>query len=438
MYTQCPECHARFRVGAADLGAAGGTVRCGRCGSGFNALASLSDTLPPSLGYIADRSTPGELDVPRTLPNGVTGVEFHFTAEDIGSVFVEPGGWPGRPVSSGSEAETAEPPSFGAEPPAMVVGENEHFEDITLEGERISIESILGIETDERPVDEDEPVGEDDPTDEFELLRDVPDSAYPEYEDSEIGSAIEPASEAANEEALSAEWVAPAASAAAIGDRFETGPIYAEALDDLLDTEIEPVATRGSTIEAEPSLAAVLEPERTSLRPSRTSVAWLLGCLVVALALLAQVTHHFRQDLVRDPRVGPLIKDIYSRTGMPLSPNWDLPAFELRQWGNDGGPDAAGHLTVRASLTNRADFAQPHPILRLELDDRFGDSVAVRDFAPAEYLKNPSEAARLLGPGASAEAELVIVNPGKDAVGYQLDVCLRESATILRCAQGPG
>jgi hypothetical protein len=123
---------------------------------------------------------------------------------------------------------------------------------------------------------------------------------------------------------------------------------------------------------------------------------------------------------------------------MPLSPNWDLPAFELRQWGNDGGTDAAGHLTVRASLTNRAAFAQPHPILRLELDDRFGDSVAIRDFAPAEYLKNPSEATRLLGPGASAEAELVIVDPGKDAVGYQLDVCLRESATILRCAQGPG
>jgi hypothetical protein len=123
---------------------------------------------------------------------------------------------------------------------------------------------------------------------------------------------------------------------------------------------------------------------------------------------------------------------------MPLSPNWDLPAFELRQWGNDDGADATGHLTVRANLTNRAAFAQPHPILRLELDDRFGDSVAVRDFAPAEYLKNPSEAARLLGPGASAEAELVIVDPGKDAVGYQLDVCLRESATILRCAQGPG
>ncbi len=445
MYTQCPECHARFRVGAADLGAAGGTVRCGRCGSGFNALASLSDTVPPALGYIADRSTPDESDSPRTLPPGVAGVEFHFTAEDIESVFVEPGGWPVRPASSGSDAEAAGSPSIGAEPPLVVVGEVQPFEDITLEGERISIESILGIETAEHSANEDEPVGEDDPTDEFELLRDVPDSAYPEYEDSELNSAIEPASDAANAAALPAETavtpedeIAQPAFVAATEDRFETGPIYAEALDELLDTGPEPMATPGNAIEAEPSLAAVLEPERASMRPSRTSVAWMIASLVVALALLAQVTHHFRQDLVRHAQIGPLIKDVYARIGMPLSPNWDLPAFELRQWGNDDGADAAGRLTVRASLINRAAFAQPHPVLRIELDDRFGDSVAVRDFAPAEYLKDPSEAGRLLGPGASAEAELVIVDPGQEAVGYQLDVCLRESATILRCAQGPG
>ena len=153
------------------------------------------------------------------------------------------------------------------------------------------------------------------------------------------------------------------------------------------------------------------------------------------LALVAQVAHFFRQDLVRNPQLGPVLKDIYSRIGYPLSPNWDLAAFELRQWGNGGVPDAKGQLAVRASLTNRAAFAQPHPILRLELDDRFGDAIAVRDFEPAEYLKDPSEASRLLGPGASAEAELLLVDPGRDAVGYQLDVCLRESAAIIRCAQ---
>jgi hypothetical protein len=93
---------------------------------------------------------------------------------------------------------------------------------------------------------------------------------------------------------------------------------------------------------------------------------------------------------------------------------------------------------VRASLTNRATFAQPHPLLRLELEDRFGNTVATRDFEPSEYLKNPSQATRLMAPGASSEAELLLADPGRDAVGYRLDVCLRESATLLRCAAGPG
>jgi len=90
------------------------------------------------------------------------------------------------------------------------------------------------------------------------------------------------------------------------------------------------------------------------------------------------------------------------------------------------------------SLTNRAAFAQPHPILRLELDDRFGATVATRDFEPADYLKDSSQATRLIAPGSTAEAELLLADPGTEAVGYRLDACLRESATLLRCASGPG
>ena len=41
--------------------------------------------------------------------------------------------------------------------------------------------------------------------------------------------------------------------------------------------------------------------------------------------------------------------------------------------------------------------------------------------------------------GASAaEAELLLADPGTEAVGYRLDVCLRESSALLRCARGPG
>ncbi len=185
-----------------------------------------------------------------------------------------------------------------------------------------------------------------------------------------------------------------------------------------------------------PADAAATEPAETAT-PWR-SLAWTLAGLLLALALVAQVTHHFRQDLVRHPQLGAPLRAVYERLGLDLLPNWDLAALELRQWGNE--PDAAtsGRLVVRASLTNRATFAQPHPLLRLELEDRFGNTVATRDFEPSEYLKNPSQATRLMAPGASSEAELLLADPGRDAVGYRLDVCLRESAALLRCAAGPG
>jgi predicted Zn finger-like uncharacterized protein len=42
-YTRCPACATGFRISAAQLAAAAGQVRCGRCGSKFDALAALSD-----------------------------------------------------------------------------------------------------------------------------------------------------------------------------------------------------------------------------------------------------------------------------------------------------------------------------------------------------------------------------------------------------------
>jgi predicted Zn finger-like uncharacterized protein len=435
MYSQCPECQTRFRVTAEVLRAAHGTVRCGRCGSAFDALDRLSD-MPPPLRRALDAPSVAEAGVAlAALPDQVPAAEYHFTADDIEKVFIDAREWQKQFGADLAPDDTGSTPGPGAEP-RVVVDESEPLEDITLEGERISIEAPPGFEVDL------------DSTDEFKVVHDVPDSAYPEEEDT--GEVPQPE---------------------AIRDDIER----TQALDYLLEVEPEISATPprarvpGSPAMEPAGAAPVPEPVPTPApaeaasvgtlaaqrwrRPEETdlettaeetepatgwrTLAWSLGCLVLAIALLAQVTHHFRQDFVRHPTLGPVVRGVYERLGLPLSPNWDLAAYELRQWGNGDGP-VDGRLSIRASLTNRASFAQPHPVLRLQLDDRFGESIAVRDFEPAEYLKNPAEASRLLGPSASTEAELVIVSPGEDAVGYRLDVCLRESPTQLRCAQSPG
>ena len=43
MYTQCSKCETVFRLSAEVLRAAGGQVRCGKCGEVFNALAHLAE-----------------------------------------------------------------------------------------------------------------------------------------------------------------------------------------------------------------------------------------------------------------------------------------------------------------------------------------------------------------------------------------------------------
>jgi hypothetical protein len=169
--------------------------------------------------------------------------------------------------------------------------------------------------------------------------------------------------------------------------------------------------------------------------PWRT-FAWAVGGILLALVLVAQVVHHFRLDLLRDTRLGPPLRAAYARAGIKLPPAWDLAAFELNQLSSDDS--RRGSRLVRASLRNGASFAQPQPILRLEFENRHGMTVASRDFEPREYLKDPSQASRLLAAGASSEAELELADPGAEAVGYRFDVCLRESDAQLRCARGPG
>lgn len=425
MYSQCPECQARFRVTAEALRAARGTVRCGRCGSAFDALERLSDSIPPVAGASAEASDRGGAALVSLTPDAVVTTEYHFSADDLEKVFIDARDWQKRfgtgRAGDGPHGET-EPAGAGAEPPVVEVDENDDVEDITLEGKRIRIETLGGFDIETAQLDS---------TDEFEALREVPEAAaFDEGEGSrekEIGIEARVAElPGAGGDVASQAGSAP--SVAAIPESVTPEPLAPP-----------PAPLAAQRWRREPDEEVVpLDEAAGDERRGWPVLAWTLGSLVLALALLAQLTHYYRQDLVRHPQIGPPLRAAYERLGLPLSPNWNLAAFELRQWGNDAAASTDGRMSVRASLTNRAGFAQPHPVLRLELEDRFGEPVAVRDFEPGEYLKDPSQATRMMGAGATTEAEFLIADPGPDAVGYRLDICMRESATLLRCAQGQG
>jgi len=344
--------------------------------------------------------------------------EIHFSAEDLERVFVDERDWQaqfGVPRLVASPTEQAD----GSDGAPVVVDEGSRFEDITLEGERIAIDTLPESGSPEIDLDA---------ADRFEIPSEVAESAVPPEDDRELEELVQQ---------LTGEFEPLRPKDAEVPEP-EAG---ASALPEMRPAAIAEMPLARQRWRPQPQAAEAVtetEYEPEAARPERRAFAWTAGSVVLALVLAAQLIHHYRQDLVRHPQLGAPLRATYEGLGIPLMPNWDLAAIELRQWGNESEASGDGRLVVRASLTNRASFAQPHPILRLELDDRFGATVATRDFEPADYLKDPSQATRLLAPGSMAEAELLLADPGTEAVGYRLDACLRESATLLRCASGPG
>jgi predicted Zn finger-like uncharacterized protein/MYXO-CTERM domain-containing protein len=191
---------------------------------------------------------------------------------------------------------------------------------------------------------------------------------------------------------------------------------------------------RDTALAADEIFAARLAPE-TDEGPPRWP--WILALAALVLLAGAQAVHHWREDLVREPLVGPWLMQAYALLGLPLAPPADLRAFELRQLGAASDASRSGRLKLRASIVNGAAFAQPFPLLRLSLQDRFGTTIGTRDLEPAEYLPGGEvPASGLMAAGQRADAELVFVDPGRDAVGFELDVCLREGGAV-RCSADP-
>jgi hypothetical protein len=113
---------------------------------------------------------------------------------------------------------------------------------------------------------------------------------------------------------------------------------------------------------------------------------WGAGAVLGLLLLAAQIVNHYRDELAATPRFGGPLTAFYASLGVQLVPRWDLRAYDVRQLGASADPAGSGLITVRASIKNAARQAQPLPLLRVTLQDRFGNRIAARDVAPRFYV----------------------------------------------------
>lgn len=398
MFTVCPKCALTLVVTAADLRVAQGYVRCGRCSSVFNALAQLSDERAAARAAAGTGGAEPEEPEPERPgpepganapaapePTREDALEFNPELTDPSSVFVAAPPNPQWTAAAGSfqalVAANQEPVTPGPDRGAANAGES-----LEVEIDAALLSDIV------HPAPAPPAAAPRSRARAGAVPRERPQSPPPER--NAAGKA--PPANAAVTPAPAAEAPEPAEAPAAITVAGESAP---------------------------PEAAAA----------TRRPVLWTVGTALLALILGAQILNHQRDALATDPRFSRPLSALYAALGVQLAPRWDLRAYDVRQLGATVGQGSGGAITVRASIRNAGPRPQPLPLLRVTLQDRFGNRLASRDVQPRDYLPRGVAPAAMLGGDQRVDAELAFVDPGANAVGFELDACLPLSGGVA-CA----
>jgi predicted Zn finger-like uncharacterized protein len=468
LFTVCPKCTLTLVVTTVDLRAGQGYVRCGRCANVFNALIALREGEPG--GSISDsarqrivESPPPPPAVQPALGSGVAldpepepepmpgvaeydlsfesadteappeegSLEFDATATDVSDIFVSP---PQAEHDTGSGSYEAvvlevEPPP---EPESITEAEPEGAAepDDSAHTESIAADDWSLLDDDEPPADDESVIEE---------------SPFAEAQEPEAELMAEPMAEVdpdLTEETVSGDpaWVqqmfAEAEADAIRGRTAEHRAIESIELGGEDDVE-EPAVVRAARdvkgVSA-PSGDTVLEPLLAPVASRRPAWQYTTGIGLLVFVLILQVLHHNRRDLVLNTSFGTLVSTIYGWFGTTITPRWDLTSYTVRQLGVEAQGSDGSHLRVRLSVQNDSDRVQPLPLVRLTLTDRFDKPVATRDLEPKEYLPAKIADRRLLEPNQRIDGELHVIDPGRAAVGFEIDACLRAESGQIGCA----
>ena len=458
LFTQCSKCETVFKLSAEVLRAAGGQVRCGKCGEVFNALARLAED---STAFTAGES-PLELEAraysiletvaaPRVAhdvakdyeefgPPGVEiarleildidevqddaqddstdaerSMEFTLPPGELDRIFIEskkrastprpqadsgPQAGSGAQAGSGPQADSgpqtsSEPQSASRSQPTWVPRSAPAPAAAPMALPAL-VPTAAQRTAQPRPIPPESPIESGSPLE-------------PPAESDSVSQPPHPESVAAN-----------SSFARNLAGGFE---VPEDVRRDMLAEFEQHIGT--------PSL--LRDSGRGNAR-RRALILWLGAAAVSALLLAAQIVHQNR-DWIAARAHGPLgtvVRALYGAMGAPLPAPGKLAAYQLRQWGVTGDPAANGTLRVRASILNSAAQLQPYPLLRVTLADRFGKNIGRRDFEPNEYLGRPI--VKQLTPGERIDATLAILDPGKNAEGFEIDVCLRGADQRITCA----
>ena len=83
-------------------------------------------------------------------------------------------------------------------------------------------------------------------------------------------------------------------------------------------------------------------------------------------------------------------------------------------------PQLENGLLVNVAFRNTANFPQPFPVLILSFNSPTNDIVALREFAPQEYLDSALQSIDLMPVMSPVQIDMEIIDPGPGASNYTL------------------
>lgn len=467
LVTQCPYCQTRFRLSQQHLAAAAGNVRCGACLKVFN--ASLTPAAQPPQAPEArfdsviteqDQSTPPDSPVPPRQGTLLIHDDLDFDELDLEALGLDeslidevnprdlPPGEPELPQTAITEAQLR----ADAAEPGLQPGEPAPLRDMDAEFElELDPEAdAAALLADDQQTDPLQDLHEDFIASPVQNFGPTPTTQEPEPPEPTApsssfglplsGSPLRPLSADPSSAPMQGiylrdkpEYVTPKLSWHQPSEE-PAEPLQPEPGEAALrpvvprlfktDPEPEPVA--------EPELGELDIPElrdepvlfeAPSQRAALARRTWLWGSLsvVAALALLGQfITYNFTA-LAHDQRTRPLLETACLLAGCELPSRVDISLLRSSNLMVRSHPEFPNALAVDVIIYNRADFAQPFPVLRMSFTDSHGREVASRRFRPEEYLSGELAGARIMPLQTPIHIGLSMLDPGEQAVSYRLD-----------------
>jgi hypothetical protein len=137
--------------------------------------------------------------------------------------------------------------------------------------------------------------------------------------------------------------------------------------------------------------------------------------------------------LATNPAFTAPLQRVYGALGIPLWPAWDLRAYEVRNYEAVADRSSRGALDILARIAVVGNDRVGLPLVRITLSDRFGQPLGSRVFGPDEYLGENPPPREPVSPGTLIPVEISLKDPGTDAQGFDVDICLMSQRDGMTC-----